>query len=367
MFEMNMDDALDEHIRISAEKGISQNQIKQLLLKAGWPESQVTSYIGKNFKKLEKGIILRAHGLSKNFNEHQVLSNIDFEIRSGEIFGLIGMSGAGKTTLLNLLVGFLKPDQGDVVMALQDGTTQSVYKNPHLIRQHIGFSTQTPSFYSKLTVRENLEHFAHLYHLTEPDLTRRCNALLDLVGLADAKDAISLHLSGGMQKRLDIACALLHDPNILVLDEPTADLDPVLRKQFWELIKQINQKGTTIILASHFLAEIELLCTRIAILQNKTIAELGTAEELRNIYSKNYEIYLTTKSHDYGQILAELEKRKRYFVKATQKAGELIIETPVPEQILPLLSSYLEKGRDVQSLHVERPTLGKVFESVVRR
>ena len=361
-----MDDVLEEHIRISAEKGLSRIEIKQLLLKAGWPELQVTTYLEKSFKKLDKGTILRAHGLSKNFDEHQILSNIDFEIKSGEIFGLIGMSGAGKTTLLNLLVGFLRPDQGDVVMALQNGTTQSVYKNPQLIRQHIGFSTQTPSFYGKLTVRENLEHFAKLYHLTEPDLTRRCNALLDLVGLKDARDATSSHLSGGMQKRLDIACALLHDPNILVLDEPTADLDPVLRKQFWELIKQINQKGTTIILASHFLAEIELLCSRIAILQNKTIAELGTAEELRNIYSKNYEIYLTTKTQDYTKILVELAKRKRYFIKATQQAGELIIETPVPEQVLPILSSCLEKEK-IQSLHVERPTLGKVFEAVVRR
>ncbi len=362
-----MDDALEEHIRISAEKGLSRAEIKALLLKAGWPETQVNTYIEKNFKKLEKGIILRAHGLSKSFDEHQILSNVDFDITSGEIFGIIGMSGAGKTTLLNLLVGFLKPDQGDVVIALPDGTTQSVFKNPQLIRQHLGFSTQTPSFYAKLTVRENLEHFAHLYHLTDPDLTRRCGALMELVGLKDAKDVIASHLSGGMQKRLDIACALLNDPSILVLDEPTADLDPILRKQFWDLIRQINQKGTTILLASHFLAEIELLCNRIAILQNKTFVELGTAEELRNIYSKNYEIYLTTKSQNYTKILAELEKQKRHFIKATQQAGELVIETPVPEKVLPILASYLEKQQDVQSLHVERPTLGKVFESVVRR
>jgi ABC-2 type transport system ATP-binding protein len=362
-----MDDALEEHIRITAEKGFSRNEIKALLLKAGWPEEQVTNYLEKSFKKLEKDIILRAHGLTKNFGEHKILSNVDFDIRSGEIFGIIGMSGAGKTTLLNILVGFLKTDQGDVVMALPDGTTQSVFKNPQLIRQHIGFSTQTPSFYNKLTVRENLEHFAHLYHLTEPDLTRRCTALMDLVGLKDAKDAIASHLSGGMQKRLDIACALLPDPAVLVLDEPTADLDPLLRKQFWELIRQINQKGTTIIVASHFLAEIELLCSRIAILQNKTIAELGTAEELRNIYSKNYEIYLSTKSRDYKKILAELEKRKRHFVKTTQQSGELVIETPVPEQILPFLAAFFEKEKELESLHVERPTLGKVFEAVVKR
>jgi len=362
-----MDDALAEHIQLIAQQGLSRNQIRELLLKAGWPEAQVNSYLEKAFKKLEKGVIIRVHGLAKRFDQNTVLENVDFDVTNGEIFGLIGISGAGKTTLLNLLVGFLNPDQGEVLLALPDGSTQSVFKHPELIKQHIGFSTQTPSFYGKLTAWENLQHFGRLYGLTEPDLTRRCNALIELVGLKEAKYAISSHLSGGMQKRLDIACALLNDPEILVLDEPTADLDPILRRQFWDLIKQINVKGTTIILASHFLAEIELLCSRIAILQNKRIVELGTAEELRNIYSKNYEIYFQTTSKNYEPILRELNKRRRYFSKVTQESGELVIQTPMPEKILPVISEYLERKRDIQSLHVARPSLGKVFEAVVKR
>jgi len=362
-----MDDALAEHIQLTAQQGMSRQEIRQLLLKSGWPESQVNDYLGKAFKKLEKGVLIRVHGLAKSFGTSQILENVEFDVNSGEIFGIIGMSGAGKTTLLNLLVGFLTPDQGDVMLAMPDGTTQSVFKHPELIKSHVGFSTQTPSFYGKLTVRENLEHFGRLYQLAEPDLTRRCNALMDLVGLRDAKDAISSHLSGGMQKRLDIACAILHDPAILILDEPTADLDPILRKQFWDLIKQINTKGTTIILASHFLAEIELLCTRIGILQNKRMVELGTAEELRNIYSRNYEIFFETLSRNYDSILNELQKRKKYFTKVTKEDGELVIETPVPERVLPFITAYLEKKRDIQSLHVARPTLGRVFEAVVKR
>ncbi len=362
-----MDDALAEHIRMTAEKGLSRDEIRKLLLAAGWPEPYVTGYIAKTFKTLEQGIIIRAHSLAKRFETNSVLENVDFDVRQGEIFGIIGMSGAGKTTLLNILVGFLNPDQGDVVLALPNGTTHSVLKNPDLIKQHIGFSTQTPSFYGKLTVRENLEHFARLYHLTESDLIRRCNALMELVGLKEARDVAATHLSGGMQKRLDIACALLHDPSILVLDEPTADLDPILRKQFWDLIRQINAKGTTILLASHFLAEIELLCSRIAILQNKRIVELGTAQELRNIYSKNYEIFLSTTSRDYDKLLVELQRRKRYFTKVTQEAGELVIETPQPEHILTTISSYAEKQRDLESLHLARPTLGRVFEAIIKR
>jgi ABC-2 type transport system ATP-binding protein len=362
-----MDDTLAEHIRLTAEQGMPKQQIRELLLKAGWPEAQVTAYLDKAFKKLEKGVIMRVHGIAKKFGQNTILQNVDFDVQAGEIFGIIGMSGAGKTTLLNLLVGFLTPEQGDVLLALPNGTTQSVFKHPELIKSYFGFSTQTPSFYGKLTVRENLEHFGRLYGLEEPDLTRRCNALMELVGLKESKDAISSYLSGGMQKRLDIACALLHDPSILILDEPTADLDPILRKQFWELIKQINAKGTTIILASHFLAEIELLCNRIGILQGKKMAELGTAEELRNIYSRNYEIYFENSSKNYDYLLRELAKRKRYFSKVSQESGELIIQTPQPEKVLPVISEYLERKRDVQSLQVARPSLGKVFEAVVKR
>ena len=362
-----MDDTLAEHIRLTAEQGISRQQIRELLLKAGWPEAQVANYIEKAFKKMEKGVIIRVHGVAKKFGQNTILENVDFDVQAGEIFGIIGMSGAGKTTLLNLLVGFLNPDQGDVLLAMPDGGTQSVFKHPELIKKYFGFSTQTPSFYGKLTVRENLEHFGRLYGLEEPDLGRRCNALIELVGLKEARDATSAHLSGGMQKRLDIACAILHDPSILILDEPTADLDPILRKQFWDLIKQINAKGTTIILASHFLAEIELLCNRIGILQGKKMAELGTAEELRNIYSHNYEIYFENSSQDYEYLLKELNKRKKFFSKVTQESGELVIQTPMPEKVLPVISDYLEKKRDVRSLHVSRPSLGKVFEAVVKR
>ncbi len=362
-----MDDTLAEHIRLTAEQGLSRNEIKELLLKSGWPEAQVKNYLEKTFKTLEKGVIIRVQGLTKSFEENKILENVNLDIKSGEIFGIIGMSGAGKTTLLNILVGFLRPEQGDVLVAMPDGSTQSVFKQPDIIKKCVGFSTQTPSFYNKLTVRENLEHFARLYNLTEPDLTRRCNALMELVGLKESKDILAAHLSGGMQKRLDIACALLHDPSILVLDEPTADLDPILRKQLWELIKQINAKGTTIILASHFLAEIELLCSRIAILQNKKVVEIGTTQELRDIYSKNYEIFFETSTQKYDKILRELQKRRKYFSKITQEAGELVIQTPIPEAILPVLASYLQRQRDLQSLHVARPTLGRVFEAIVKR
>ena len=356
-----MDESLSEHIRFTAEKGLSRGEIQKILLAAGWPETLVQGYIEKTFKTLSKGTILQVHSIAKAFEQNKVLEQVDFEIKNGEIFGIIGMSGAGKTTLLNLLVGFLKPDVGDILIAI-NGEQVSVLKNSDVVKSQIGFSTQSPSFYQKLTVRENLGHFARLYHLSESDVVRRCNALIDLVGLTGARDVIAAQLSGGMQKRLDIACALIHDPPILILDEPTADLDPILRRQLWDLIKQINAKGTTILLASHFLAEIELLCNQIAILQHGRIVEMGTAEELRNIYSRNYEVFLQTKSKEYGALL---QKGKKYIAKYSEEDGELVVQTLSPEQMLADISSL--PRHELVSVHVSRPTLGRVFEAVVKR
>lgn len=358
-----MEESVAERIRLGKERGLSRDQIRRLLAEAGWPEDQVAGYIEKAYKEVEKGSLVQVHGVTKSFGAHQVLKGVDLDIRQGEIFGLIGMSGAGKTTLLNLLVGFLRPDGGDILLAKDAQTNVSVSREPGAIKTVVGFSTQNPSFYPKLTVRENLAHFGTLYGLVGIDLARRVNALLDLVGLADARNALAAQLSGGMQKRLDIACALVHDPKLLILDEPTADLDPVLRKQLWDLIRKINAKGTTILLASHFLAEIELLCSRIAILQGGKVVELGTADELRSIYSRNYEVFLETRSKNYNSLLL---KGKRFIAKAQEDDGELVMETPFPERLLALISEVVPRG-ELVSVHISRPTLGRVFEAVVKK
>ncbi len=357
-----MDESIIEHVKLTA-KNLSRDDLKAVLLKSGWPDSFVKQYLEKNYKVVDKSAVLQVSGVSKAFDKNQVLELVDVGVQRGEIFGLIGMSGAGKTTLLNLLVGFLHPDSGDVMIALPDGSVQSVLQNPDLIKKHIGFSTQTPSFYNKLTVRENIEHFARLYHLSEADSRRRSKALIELVGLSEAENIIAGNLSGGMKKRLDIACALIHDPQILILDEPTADLDPVMRKQLWSLIKQVNAKGTTILLASHFLAEIELLCSRIAILHNKKIVVCGTAQQLRELYAKNYEFYLQTVSKNYDSLKGYIRSRS---AKVSEEEGELVVRTPNPETVLDVIASNLKKG-DLQSLHVARPSLGRVFEEVVKK
>ena len=359
---------LEEHIKTAIIKGARKEDVRSSLMLAGWPRNLVDEYLKKTFKELPIQPLIRINDISKSFDNKIVISDTSFEVMPGEIFGIIGLSGVGKTTLLNLIVGFLQPDKGDIYYLTKSKKMVSIKDNPEVVKELVDFSTQTPSFYPKLTARENLLHFGSLYGLSGMQLLKRVNSLLSEFNLKDAKNIKGRDLSGGMQKRLDIACALIHKPPILFLDEPTADLDPKLRKQFWNLIKQINAKGTTIVLASHFLTEIELLCSRIAVLHNKRIARIGRTEELKLLYSKNFEIFLQTSSAAYNDLIQYLKQNPKFIISKIKKEGdELRLSTPMPEPVLSALTDYLEKrGQSIKLLHVSRPSIGEVFEELTK-
>ncbi|MEM4397619.1 MAG: ABC transporter ATP-binding protein, partial [Candidatus Woesearchaeota archaeon] len=222
--------------------------------------------------------ILKIENLKKKFANNLILNNVSFDIKKGEIIGLIGMSGVGKTTFLNMLIGFIKPDEGNVFYFDETGS-YSVYENQDKIKLKFGFASQLPSFYSKLSVYENLDYFGSLYGLSKEARKQNINVLLKMVELESSKDKLAEKLSGGMQRRLDIACSLIHNPDILILDEPTSDLDPIIAKQIWNLLHKINKLGTTLIVASHNFSDLEFFCTRIAILSKSEI-KIGTLFEL---------------------------------------------------------------------------------------
>jgi ABC-2 type transport system ATP-binding protein len=314
--------------------------------------------------------LFKIKGVSKYFGNKRVLSNISFNIMPGEILGIIGASGTGKTTLLNILVGFITPEKGVLQFRFEhllSFRNTEVYRDIRQksieIKRMVGFAAQKPSFYPDLTVEENLEYFGSLYDLSRDALNSNIEALLSLMELKASRFLLARKLSGGMQRRLDIACALVHDPKVLILDEPTSDLDPILRKHIWELIKVIRSKGTTIILSSHHLTEIENLCDRLAILEDGGFVELNTFAYIKNKYIKHKKVLIQIKSNDYKRLLNRVPSR---LITAKEIIdNELILTTPKPKQLIMTLLKRSNTVRDeVLNLSIGNPNLDEVFVSI---
>ncbi len=309
--------------------------------------------------KMEKEVILRAEGIRKEFQDCVVLDNVSLSIQKGEIFGIIGISGCGKTTLLHTFVGFNAPEQGEVFIT-HNGKEISISKNMILARRGIGFAPQHPSFYPRLTVEENLEHFGILYGLAENELDEQLHELLKVTKLEQAVDIRADHLSYGMQKRLGIACALIHKPSILLMDEPTADLDPLMRREIWKLVRRINDTGTTIVIASHLLGEVESMCTRIGMLHNKKFAYIGTFENMKQNYCPRQEITLKTESRLYDALIQRLGSNKELVVTATNE--HLQVMTTHPEKTVDAVMRHVKEMDDkIEYLHVSPPSLEELF------
>lgn len=324
------------------------------------------------------GTLIKIKNLTFKFGKKIILDDINLDIYKGEIFGIVGLSGSGKTTLLNTLIGFLEPVSGEIFYKVTEekkkkGEIQKVselkpiLKNLNKVRQVYGFAAQVPSFYPQLTVVENLEYFGSMYSLQKEVRNKNIETILEIVGLQNSKKLRSDKLSGGMQKRLDIACSLIHSPETLILDEPTSDLDPILRKQMWDLIKKINKQGTTVVIASHFLRDMSDLCSRIGILHNNKIERVGTPDHIRSLYTKDEEIHLETHPGDYSDIVAKLKKVKGLHIsKISNRGHKLIIYTPDSIKVLHSLLHIIDKKKEhLIDVDVEKPTLREVFESFV--
>ncbi|MGM5480162.1 MAG: ABC transporter ATP-binding protein [Nanobdellota archaeon] len=311
--------------------------------------------------------VFRIENITKAFGKHIVLKDLSINIYKGEIIGIAGASGAGKTTFLNTLIGFLKPEEGSVLYyqdkVLSTEKTeqyQPVIKKLRTVKQLYGFASQTPSFYGELTTVENLRFFGSLHGLDKKTIHSNTRTLLRLMELNDARDIRAKRLSGGMERRLDIACALMHDPEVLILDEPTADLDPLLRDHIWELIKKINKKGTTIILSSHHLGELELLCDRVAFLKNKHFEKIGTPETLKKEFDIEQEIIIQTAKKEYSELIKKL--KHKHITSVNKHENNLIILTRKPEKVLKFILTVITKQKQkLEFVDIVNPSLDDIF------
>ncbi|MBU1199543.1 MAG: ABC transporter ATP-binding protein [Nanoarchaeota archaeon] len=227
-------------------------------------------------------VTLKVCSIGKTFRKKPVLIDISFEANASDIIGVIGESGCGKSTLLKILVGYYKPDTGNVFL-----NNKNVSKDVMNLRKTVGYTSQENAFYEKLLVIENMNYYANLYRIPFADKEKRINDLLEAVALSKQKHVLAENLSGGMKRRLDFAISLIHNPSVLVLDEPTTGLDPLLVSQFWKIVKDVaSQNNKIVIVSSHILPEIEKHCTKVVIIKDGIVKAILDRKEIKGLEKK---------------------------------------------------------------------------------
>ena len=220
-------------------------------------------------------IAIKAHELTRTFGKFTAVDHISLEVRTGEIFGFLGANGAGKTTAMRMFIGLLAPSSGTASVAGYD-----VYTESEKIKRAIGYMSQRFSLYEDLTIRENIRLYGGIYGLAKPDIATRSQQILTRLEMEQAADLQVRAIPLGWRQKLSFSVALLHRPKIIFLDEPTGGVDPITRRQFWELIYQAAHSGTTVLVTTHYMDEAEY-CDRISIMVAGKIGAMGTPAELK--------------------------------------------------------------------------------------
>ncbi|HEY9614636.1 ABC transporter ATP-binding protein [Allocoleopsis sp.] len=254
----------------------------------------------------------------KTYDKVPVVNDLSFTIESGEMFGLLGPNGAGKSTTIRMLTTLTRPSSGQIEVAGYD-----VVRHRQQVKQKIGVVLQQISVDADLTVWENMELHGRLHHIPNPRRQRLINQWLEYVELADRRDSLVKTLSGGMKRRLQIARALLHEPKILFLDEPTVGLDPQTRRRLWEIIRDLNKQGMTMLLTTHYMDEVEFLCDRIGIMDAGQLIELGTLQQLKAQHGEGLVMKQVGERFEY-QFFPDLAQANAYMDSLADKTGVMV-------------------------------------------
>ncbi|MBS4537911.1 ABC transporter ATP-binding protein [Clostridium sp. D2Q-11] len=299
--------------------------------------------------------LLKVENLKKSFKDVNAVNDITFQVNKGEIFGLLGPNGAGKSTTISIISTLLNPTKGKVFYRGED-----IFKNPKAIQEKMGVVPQEIALYPTLKGYENLKFWGNLYGLKGNNLKKRIDEVADIVGLKDKLKTKVENYSGGMKRRLNIAAALLHEPEILIMDEPTVGIDPQSRNHILDTVLELNKKGMTIIYTSHYMEEVELLCTRISIMDKGQVIALGTKDELVNIIKGHKKIELTFDNIppnllDKLKIIEEVEEvdSKDNIIILTMKNGDMAFKD--------ILDKVMGTESSILSIDIKKPSLEAVF------
>ena len=294
--------------------------------------------------------------VTKSYGRQKVLQNVSFEIMEGELFGLLGPNGAGKSTLIDILTGIQSMDSGEIFINGKSIKTDKVE-----IRKHLGLVPQDIALLEELNAVDNLEYFGGLYGLAGQELKSQIEKLLEVAGLTDKKKEKVKNYSGGMKRRLNIAVAMLHNPSILILDEPTVGVDAQSRQHIFDYIQSLAEQGTTILYTSHYMEEIEALCKRVFILDLGEEVAYGTKEEVKKLVGHTQTVALTLDRVPAGfdEVLKNSENGIQFVTVDGQDIALTIDQTIF--SMMKLIEQVEQAQLVIKSVNVKETTLEEAF------
>ena len=299
--------------------------------------------------------IITVENLVKKYNGHTAVDGVSFDINRGEIFGLLGPNGAGKSTLISMMCCLLESTSGKIIIEGFD-----IESEPFEIKKIIGVVPQEISLYHTLTAQENLLFYGKIYGLSGASLKNRVESLLEMVGLTDRAHDIIDGYSGGMKRRINIAVALLHNPKILFLDEPSTGVDPQSRRRIYDTIQELNRAGTTVLLTTHQMEDAEKLCHRIAIVDKGKLIALDTLQGLLDLVGENDIIYLMAKEFPETAVKS-IEKMNEVRKVSLDKDSMTIQLLHGRESLAQIIDILISAGTQVESIQIKEPDLETLF------
>ncbi|WP_026478604.1 ABC transporter ATP-binding protein [Alkaliphilus transvaalensis] len=297
----------------------------------------------------------------KRYDSKLAVDQVSLNIQKGEIFGLLGPNGAGKSTIIKMIMGLLKPNNGEIEVQGLD-----IKKNSIEIKRLLGMVPQDIAIYESLTARENVAYFGSLYGLRGKKLKEAVDEALVYTGLLDKKKEKPKKFSGGMKRRLNIACAIVHKPEIIIMDEPTVGIDPQSRNHILESIKELNRRGATIIYSSHYMEEVEVLCHRVGIIDHGRLMGIGTKEELKSQMNQD-QIILIEASDIRFNVIDEIKKLQG-IINVSLKENTIEIITKNAQQVIHDVLFVMGKENTlIRKFSLQEPNLESVFLTLTGR